>query len=1030
MSHKRFILTAIACIAGFGELAVHRVEAATVTVNTTNTYQTILGLGGATAFYTSWIYDHPYKQEVYANAFAGLNLSMLRLGNWFRYTNGPDYAAFDIVSNARLSLGHPVPILMSSWAPPAFLKSNGHTENGGTLVYTNGSYAYTNFAQYWYDSLAAYRSNGVSPTWISIQNEPDFSAPYDSCRFDPTEDTVNGTNYASYSKALDATYQRLNSLPSPPLLVGPECVGVGYNDVQNYAATMNPNSFYCVAHHLYHGSVSGTPDGYNAAMLALTNVFPAKPRFMTEYYYSNMIQTAWLMHDCFTVENASAFNFWSLIWPAGAGPGLVQIENPYNLSSWTNAPPGSATEAHGYWLSPAYWAMKHFSYFLDPGFVRVSVTNTDPNVLTSAFIAPSGQRLVIVCINTNSSVSSTVTLNPGGFAFGRSSVYQTAGTNYFQSLGAITNSQALPPLSLTTLVLDQIVSVGMATNPLPVNDGSGVALNTLLTWMPGSNALTHAVYLGINSNAVARATTASQEFQGFLSSTNFSASLGAGLTYFWRVDEISGINTNPGTVWSFATMVPSASFILNASDGFGFTSFNAIGNWVTNGTASPAASAPGPGGTYNTGRNTLRTPTTGNATFGGASLTLSAGAPAASGSLLLKGPNGATVVVNNLIMSGGVLGQGVNSGLAGVEWLAGNMNLAANSFVSGFGTTSRYIGIEAELSGNASLSNDCNVIYSGDNIAFTGQLIVGSGGVIEAGAQANLGGPGAQLLLNNGTFQPTASFAINNPGGNLALGPGGGILQINPGLTLTISNPIVGSGNLLCNGGGILQIAGANSATGNLIVSNGSVALLGNATFQNAQLSISNGATLDLTALSVPLSINKAITLAGNLAVTINKTNVTTLLDSSNVTFGGTLSLKNPGPALVYGDTVKVFSAANYSGAFNSVIPAPAPGLLWNTNWLSVNGTLFVTSTNLSLVTPPRIANFQISGGNLVLAGTNGNAPGTSFYTLASTNLALPITNWTIIATNQFGSGGGFICTNQLNSTGAQQFFMLRLAWP
>ena len=45
---------------------------------------------------------------------------------------------------------------MSSWAPPAFLKSNGQVGKGGTLIYTNGSFAYTNFAQYWYDSLEAY----------------------------------------------------------------------------------------------------------------------------------------------------------------------------------------------------------------------------------------------------------------------------------------------------------------------------------------------------------------------------------------------------------------------------------------------------------------------------------------------------------------------------------------------------------------------------------------------------------------------------------------------------------------------------------------------------------------------------------------------------------------------------------------------------------------------------------------------------------------------------------------------------------
>jgi len=101
--------------------------------------------------------------------------------------------------------------------------------------------------------------------------------------------------------------------------------------------------------------------------------------------------------------------------------------------------------------------------------------------------------------------------------------------------------------------------------------------------------------------------------------------------------------------------------------------------------------------------------------------------------------------------------------------------------------------------------------------------------------------------------------------------------------------------------------------------------------------------------------------------------------------------------------------------------------LQWNTNWLSVDGTIFVTSTNPVLMTPPRITGFQLLGGNLAVTGTNGNAPGTFFYTLASTNLVLPRTNWMILATNQFGPGGGFNFTNTIDPDQAGQFFIIRL---
>jgi glucuronoarabinoxylan endo-1,4-beta-xylanase len=487
----------------------------TATIDPTRSYQTIEGLGGATAFFTGWIRDHPYKQEIYSNAFAGLNLSMLRLGDWYRYQEalaGFDSAANDIVSNANRVLGRPVLILMSSWAPPAFLKSNGQTGNGGTLLYTNGGFAYTDFAQYWYDSIQAYQSNGISPTWISIQNEPDWAASYDSCVFHPTEDTVNGTNYASYSKALDAVFQRLTNLSAPPKILAPEVVGLGYNDVQNYAATMKSNSFYGLAHHLYGGSTDGTPDGYRAAMLALTNVFPGKPRFMTEFGYTNMIETACLIHDCLTVEQVAGFNFWSLIWPP-SGAGLVQIENPYNRSSWTNAPPGTSTEAHGYWLSPSYWAMKHFSFFITPGYRRVDAADNDANVRCSAFLSPDNLRLVIVLINTNAATSSAVNLSLGAFNAGPSSVYQTSGTNYFRSLGPLTQPLTLPPWSLTTVVLDQGVFVGLTLSKT----------NLTLTWPAAFGGFT----LQVSTNlAVGNWTTISSPTPQIVG-TNFQVALPA-----------------------------------------------------------------------------------------------------------------------------------------------------------------------------------------------------------------------------------------------------------------------------------------------------------------------------------------------------------------------------------------------------------------------------------------------------------------------------------------------------------------------
>ena len=432
-------------------------------------HQTIAGFGGAIAFYNGWITAHPYKQEMYTNMFQGLNLGILRIGNWFRYQGtanfDPDTA--EIVSNANRILGRPVAIEMSSWSPPGFLKSNGTVGNGGTLVTNSGGFAYTNFATYWYDSLMWYKTNGIVPTWISIQNEPDWAAGYDSCVFHPTEDTVNGTNYASYAKALDAVYQGLSSLPSPPKLLGPEVVGIGYNDVQNYAAYMNSNSFYGVAHHLYHGGSADSADSFIPVLAGLTNVFPNKPKFQTEYGETDMLQTALLINNCMTFENASAYIFWSLDWPYSGG--LVVQEFPWDQSTWTNAPPGTPTQSHGYWLTPQYYALKHFSYFITNGFTRVETPGNDPNLRLSAYLSPDGRRLVEVMINPYSTAYA-VTNTIHSFTIASSMVYQTVGTNAqvskFASLGSAPANLrwSLPGYSITTVVFDSPASVVTTTN--------------------------------------------------------------------------------------------------------------------------------------------------------------------------------------------------------------------------------------------------------------------------------------------------------------------------------------------------------------------------------------------------------------------------------------------------------------------------------------------------------------------------------------------------------------------------------------
>jgi hypothetical protein len=95
-----------------------------------------------------------------------------------------------------------------------------------------------------------------------------------------------------------------------------------------------------------------------------------------------------------------------------------------------------------------------------------------------------------------------------------------------------------------------------AIKPMPANDDEHWPNESALTWTAPADAKTHHLYLGTDSNAVAKATTQSPEFKGNLTTATYSLpTLDQMKTYFWRVDELAGPDAAPvkGDVWRFRT---------------------------------------------------------------------------------------------------------------------------------------------------------------------------------------------------------------------------------------------------------------------------------------------------------------------------------------------------------------------------------------------------------------------------------------------------------------------------------------------
>ena len=139
--------------------------------------------------------------------------------------------------------------------------------------------------------------------------------------------------------------------------------------------------------------------------------------------------------------------------------------------------------------------------------------------------------------------------------------------------------------TLTTEEIQQLYLEGFgsgAYNPNPSNGATNVDPNTLLTWMPGKDALSHDVFLGTGFDDVNDANTNSAEYRGNYDVNSFDpCGLELETLYFWRIDEVGGPNTVKGEIWSFTTwgeFGPDCVSYWKLDEGSGDTAYDSAGN--------------------------------------------------------------------------------------------------------------------------------------------------------------------------------------------------------------------------------------------------------------------------------------------------------------------------------------------------------------------------------------------------------------------------------------------------------------------
>ena len=442
-------------------------EAKVVTLDFEHTHQTMDGFGAAYTWYGDRLLKSKDPEGGLDALFSDAKLTILRFKNEYGYrvpnkaSNASAMAQnYKEARDRAAQYGERVYVLMCCWSPPAYLKSDNTIDTGyGTLAKNDtGEFMYEEYAQWWVESLKYYMSRGIVIDYLSIQNEIDFSPEtYEGCVFAPKE----SENRASYAKAFLAVYRAIKKEfgDKAPKMIGPETMSCASSTLFSYLNDIlkeEPEALAGVGYHLYVGGTSDgdantvRPSSYMTNFSSLADTYPDIRRWQTEFYIGKGIQTAELFYYALCYADMTAYLYWSGVW-ADLNPGVFESADLVEIND------------QGEWrLTANYYAMRHYSQFIRPGYTRIETATDAGGIRVSAFTSPYKDKLAIVAVN-NTDKEVTIRFETGDYVITGSKMYRSIfgddckdDSELFKETGALDNYQGvvIPAKSVISFDLD------------------------------------------------------------------------------------------------------------------------------------------------------------------------------------------------------------------------------------------------------------------------------------------------------------------------------------------------------------------------------------------------------------------------------------------------------------------------------------------------------------------------------------------------------------------------------------------------
>jgi glucosylceramidase len=387
-----------------------------VFVDPSRTFQTFIGIGGALTDASAEVFAKlpEATQTEFLTAYydrtkgIGYNFSRTNIAscdfssNTYAYVaeNDTTLNSFNVshdekfripfIKKAIAAAGGTLPMFVSPWSPPAWMKDNNDVLHGGKLL---PKYVQV-WANHYVKFIKTYESMGM-PVWgLSVQNEPMARQNWESCIYTAEDERDFVKNY------LGPTLQK-NGLGDKKLI----CWDHNRDLIYQRASTLLNDQeaaryIWGIGFHWYETWTGSAMQFEN--LKRVKEAFPDKNLIFTEgcveKFSMNRVND-WALGERYGNSMVNDFNCGTVAWTDW---NVLLDENggPNHVGNFCFAPVHADTKTGKLIYTNSYYYIGHFSKFIQPGAKRISCSTNRDKLQATAFLNPNG-KIVVVVLNAS-----------------------------------------------------------------------------------------------------------------------------------------------------------------------------------------------------------------------------------------------------------------------------------------------------------------------------------------------------------------------------------------------------------------------------------------------------------------------------------------------------------------------------------------------------------------------------------------------------------------------------------------------------